>query len=506
MKTLFITCYPNGKTTIQTTFLHFNAENKAATLTIDYSLVTDVVGWIKACDVVSADGTGNILEGTTDATLVASLTEAMLKTGALMLQPYAFRVVGEVTERVAFRACVVTVEDFSNLEGGDQVILPSIAEKLQSDIDALELDMADKMNLVGDNSDVDILQFNTTPSVTDLQEGQVRWNPTDRTLDIGMDGDGVVQQVGMETFYPKCRNNDTVQINDGQLVQYDGAIGNSGVILVKRALSTLMLPGLAMGVATENIAVNAEGRITWFGLVRGIQTNGANYGETWIDGDIIYNSGMVTGGLSKVKPVAPKASLIVGIVVNAHASNGIFFVRPTFFPFLSHLGDVSIVNPVNNDIMIYNASSGRWENANQNANFKITPEGGYAIKLINRTGAVSVKGYAVTASSAYDNACSNIVVNVPNPIGVVYESGVADGSPMWVVVSGIAEAYFANTPTRGYLARGFLTGDAGYVSGQILSEAIPTSPFATDKHFYELGHILETKGAPGLAKMVLHFN
>jgi len=145
-------------------------------------------------------------------------------------------------------------------------------------------------------------------------------------------------------------------------------------------------------------------------------------------------------------------------------------------------------------------------NGDNGLQFKITPEGGYAIKLINQTGGVSVKGYAVTPSDTVDNAARLIVVDVPNPIGIVYESGVAVGQPMWVVVSGIAEAYFQNAPTRAYLARGFVTGDTGYVSGQIKSEAVPTSPFATDKHFYELGHILETKGAPGLAKMVLHFN
>lgn len=144
--------------------------------------------------------------------------------------------------------------------------------------------------------------------------------------------------------------------------------------------------------------------------------------------------------------------------------------------------------------------------ATQQGNFKVTPEGGYAIKLVNRTGAISVKGYAVTPSDVYDNAVKKIVVDVPNPIGIVYESGVADGSTMWVVVAGIAEVYFANTPIRGHLARGFVASDVGYVSGQLKSEAFPTSPFATDKHFFEIGHVLETKAVPGLAKTVLHFN
>lgn len=138
---------------------------------------------------------------------------------------------------------------------------------------------------------------------------------------------------------------------------------------------------------------------------------------------------------------------------------------------------------------------------------RMTPEGGYAVLLTNRTGGASVKGEVVTASSSYDNSVSKIVVDVPSPIGVFYQSGVANGQPAWVVVSGVADVYFVGSTTRGHLARGFLTSDgAAYVSGQALSEAVPSSPFAADKHFYEMGHVLETRTGAGLAKCILHFN
>lgn len=138
--------------------------------------------------------------------------------------------------------------------------------------------------------------------------------------------------------------------------------------------------------------------------------------------------------------------------------------------------------------------------------FKITPEGGYAIRMINRTGAESVKGYIVHPSPSYDTACTLAIVNVPDVIGVVYEDGVADGSEMWVVVDGYADVYFIGNATRGHIARGFITGDAGYVAGQALSEAVPTAPFATDKHFYEIGHVVQSRTGAGLARCVLHFN
>lgn len=214
-------------------------------------------------------------------------------------------------------------------------------------------------------TNIEQINFDITPeTLTALTEGQLRWNSIEKTLDIGVDGNNVVLQVGQETFYPKCVNDDTVQIDDGTLVMYAGTVGGSGQIKIKRASTVMPLPALAMGIATENIAVGGTGHITWFGLVKGIQTNGANYGETWTDSTVIYNSGTVDGGLSKTKPLAPKSAVMVGVVVRAHKTNGILFVRPHYFPFVEHLSNVYSINPQNGDILRYNSNSLRWENYN----------------------------------------------------------------------------------------------------------------------------------------------
>jgi hypothetical protein len=140
-----------------------------------------------------------------------------------------------------------------------------------------------------------------------------------------------------------------------------------------------------------------------------------------------------------------------------------------------------------------------------NAKIAFTDDGGLAIRLINGTGADSVKG-TVIHSHTSDLTVEATPVNVPDAFGVVYEDDIANGQEMWVVIAGIADVLFSNAPTAGYLARTGLTVDTGEVAGQALSENIPTSPFATDKHFCEIGHILETKAAAGLAKVNLHFN
>ena len=137
---------------------------------------------------------------------------------------------------------------------------------------------------------------------------------------------------------------------------------------------------------------------------------------------------------------------------------------------------------------------------------EITPEGGIAVRLTNKTGGASYKGMMVRAASSQNLAFTTAVKDVPDAFGFCYDA-VDDGSECLVVVSGIADVYFTGSTTRGQLARGYLTADgAGYVAGQCLAENFPSPPFASDKHFYEIGHVIESRTGAGLAKCVIHFN
>jgi hypothetical protein len=131
-----------------------------------------------------------------------------------------------------------------------------------------------------------------------------------------------------------------------------------------------------------------------------------------------------------------------------------------------------------------------------------TDDGGLAVKLVNKTGADSIKGYCVTAGSA-DNSVILVPVDSVNCLGVFLESDIPDGSEAWVVVSGIADVYFFTETTRGHMARTGLTADTGEVSGQAISEAFPA---VLDDTLCKVGNVLESKAAAGLAKVLLHFN
>lgn len=135
-----------------------------------------------------------------------------------------------------------------------------------------------------------------------------------------------------------------------------------------------------------------------------------------------------------------------------------------------------------------------------------TADGGVAVKMTNNTGAAAKKGTVLEAYSTADNAVKLIPIEEPDPIGIMYSSGTADGADCWVVVNGMAKVRFISSTTRGLFCRVTVAADTGDQAGYAIAEAVPTSPFATDKHFQEIGHCLETRANSGLASCMLHFN
>jgi hypothetical protein len=131
-----------------------------------------------------------------------------------------------------------------------------------------------------------------------------------------------------------------------------------------------------------------------------------------------------------------------------------------------------------------------------------TTEGGLLVTLTNKTGAASVKGSVVSASTGTDNAFM-LQANRLDAIGIVYEDGIADGSECRVVIAGIADVLLED-------AAGATHGDwmgAAATDGRAYSAA-PPPPGAVAAHFYEVGHSLQTVagGVDVLCRCILHFN
>ncbi|NBS67440.1 hypothetical protein EBT31_00810 [bacterium] len=220
-------------------------------------------------------------------------------------------------------------------------------------------------------------------SGTTLAAGRMWYDQTTGSWNMGMGGGAVTQQVGEELYvYGKA----TAAISDSplQIVYHTGTVGSSGVVTFAPTIAGITDINAIVGVATENIALNGFGRITNFGVVRNITTNGAAYGETWADDDIIwYNP--VTGNPTNVEPTAPNIKIQVGIIITAGpGGSGSFQVllRPG-----SVLGgtdsNVQFSTLANNNLIQYDSALQYWKNVTPGS---VTGVGSVANALTAGTG------------------------------------------------------------------------------------------------------------------------
>jgi len=174
------------------------------------------------------------------------------------------------------------------------------------------------------------LRFDTTHLLSGNEPaGSVSWNAEYETIYI-VHPNGVVQSVGQET-YAYVRNKTGSTIPDGTAVRFAGAEQNGeSRLLVAPMQANNEFPTLyVLGVTTEDIADDADGRVTVWGKVRNIDTTGPG-AESWNVGDIIYVSTTTAGGLTNVRPTAPNNVIPIAAVIRVDATEGEIFVRPSF--------------------------------------------------------------------------------------------------------------------------------------------------------------------------------
>lgn len=312
--------------------------------------------------------------------------------------------------------------------------------------------------------DVDKLDFNTATTDT-AGVGQLVWNNTDGTLDLGLKGGAVTLQIGQENIV-RVVNKTTPLIDlleaNYQAVVITGATGQRLSVKLARADSDINSAG-TIGLVTENIAKNQEGFITTVGLVREINTTGALQGETWADGDILYLSPTVFGGITNVKPIAPQHLVVIGYVEYAHAVHGKIYVKIDNGYELNELHDVAYPTALaNNQVLTYNSTNSRWENktsdgfdvivksANQDVNnttltddtefqFPVVAGGNYMLTMVLATSSDSSLNdykFAFAVSAGTINGVGNIVCRNASNSGVVTVISAASATATNSVVIG----------------------------------------------------------------------
>ena len=204
-------------------------------------------------------------------------------------------------------------------------------------------------------------QFSDGTAVT-LAAGKLWYNGTTGSWNGGMGNGNITQQIGEEIFiYGKA----SAAITDSplQIVYKTGVVGASGVITFAPTIASITEADQILGIATEPIAHNNFGRITTFGIVRAITTNGTAFGEVWADNDDIYYN-PTTGNPTKIKPVAPNIKVQLGTIINAGSGgSGSFFVSIGSSSVLGGTdANVQFGALANNNLIAYDSTAGYWKN------------------------------------------------------------------------------------------------------------------------------------------------
>ncbi|MNQ15583.1 hypothetical protein D3C85_285560 [compost metagenome] len=197
---------------------------------------------------------------------------------------------------------------------------------------------------------VDSLSFDMTAGIA-VGEGQMAWNATDRTVDLGLPG-GSVLQVGQELLV-RVLNNTGVTLNNGDMVYITGASGQR--VTVGKATPTVGARTLAM--VTQTIGNNQEGFATVTGLVRGLDTS------TFAEGVELWLHPTTPGAITATRPSAPIRQILVGYCARSHASTGVLFVNVRASGSLAvATSDVVLTTPSDGQVLTYDGATQTWIN------------------------------------------------------------------------------------------------------------------------------------------------
>lgn len=305
----------------------------------------------------------------------------------------------------------------------------------------------------GDLAAVNSIAFDTTPAGSLVSQGEMMWNADEETLDIQLNS--FAQHVGEHVLY-HVKNSTGSTIAKGVPVMFAGTNGTSGKLLIAPWNGTGPSTYF-MGLTAEQLLDTEEGFVIAFGKLRGIQTNGGNYGESWADGQIIY-VGTTTGSLTKTQPAAPNPHIQVCAVVNAHASNGTLFVNPVLGSNIKDDEGVTITSLSSGQILVANNAGTVFENKSVSGDATLANTGALTLATVNsNTGsfgsstaapAITVNGKGlITAVST--NTITPAVGSITGlGTGVSTALAVNVGSSGAVVVNGGA----LGTPSSGSLA------------------------------------------------------
>jgi hypothetical protein len=141
-------------------------------------------------------------------------------------------------------------------------------------------------------------------------------------------------------------------------IYINGIQGDQPRIVLAQANSE-MSSSKTYGLVQTDIPNMSAGVIVEQGRLENLDTDVVG----WVEGDALWLSATVAGGITNVKPSAPNHSVFIGYLIRKHPNVGVIQVSIQNGNELQELHNVSIpVTPANGDVLAYELSTSLWKN------------------------------------------------------------------------------------------------------------------------------------------------
>jgi hypothetical protein len=189
-------------------------------------------------------------------------------------------------------------------------------------------------------------------------EGRLEYNNTNGTLQFGMDRN-VPMEVGQSLYNEPMVNQTGVLLIKGTLLMVDTSQYTQGNRLRVMPADASLPPDLLLGIAAEDIQINQEGFVVWFGNLTGALSILQPIGETWAAGDLLYPHPTQIGRLTNVLPFNGKIKIPIAVIKAINGNNVLIKVRMRIGEYLRNITDVDLTSPVNGSNLFY--ENGLWK-------------------------------------------------------------------------------------------------------------------------------------------------
>ena len=223
---------------------------------------------------------------------------------------------------------------------------------------------------IQNQSNVQTISFYTAENGHTVGEGEISWNNTDGTLDLGKKGGDVTLQIGQENHVYVFNVSNTT-IENGQTVYFE-TTRNSRLGVDKFVANNSITRSRYIGMATENISANSQGYITTFGYIRDVDARGdvantiAVGDETWSNGDVLYAHPTSPGRMTNVLNANSESQILQTAIIIDNSENGSIFSDYRILNVMNDLQDFQYSpNPGGESIVRYNTSLNLFENGQE---------------------------------------------------------------------------------------------------------------------------------------------